>query len=185
MKNLVIATALLACSSAALAAADGPYIGGSIGYARSNIDCAGTTSCSNNATAGKAFIGYSFNDMFSLEASYFDLGKADATIGAAAIDIKSTGYGLRGLVAIPFGKDFSGFAALGVNRMKSNATVKVGAFAGSLDETSTKPSIAVGLDYSITPALKLRGEIENFRLNALGGSSYSVNNFSVGLKYKF
>jgi OOP family OmpA-OmpF porin len=184
MKNLLIATVLLASSSAALA--QSAYIGGTVGAARSNVDCAGTSSCSKNSTAGKAFVGYQINNMFALEASYFDLGKVDATVGAAGINIKSTGYGLRGLIFVPFNKDFSGFAAVGVNRVKSKASVTVGAVAGSLDETSTKPSLALGVDYALTPALKLRGEFENVRFNAPANSgSYNVNTFSVGLKYSF
>lgn len=184
MKNLLIAAVLLASSSAVLA--QGVYVGGSVGYARSNVDCAGTTNCSTNSTGAKAFVGYQINDMFSLEASYFDLGKANATVGTAGIDIKSTGYGLRGLISVPFNKDFSGFAAVGINRVKSKATVTVGTLTGSLDTTSTKPSLALGVDYALTPALKLRGEFENIRFDAPANSgNYNVNTFSVGLKYSF
>ena len=95
MKKILIAASLLACSSAALA--EGAYVGGNIGTARSNLDCAGTDSCSKNGTAVKGFVGYSFNDMFSVEGSYFDLGKASASVGGAGIDLKTTGYGFRGL----------------------------------------------------------------------------------------
>ena len=184
MKNLLIATALLASSSAALA--EGAYIGGSIGYTRGNADCTGTISCSNNSTGAKALVGYQINDTFSVEASYVDLGKISATVGSAGIDIKSTGFGLRGLVSAPFSKNVSGFAALGLNRMKSKATVTVGTVTGALDATSTKPSLALGVDYTLTPALKLRGEFENFRMDApANAGSYNVNNFSIGLKYSF
>ena len=184
MKNLLIATALLASSSVALA--EGVYAGGTVGYARANVDCAGTTSCDKNSTGAKAFVGYQINQMFAVEASYFDLGKVNATLGAASLDIKSSGYGVRGLVSYPFTQKLSGFAALGVNQVKSKATVTLGALTGGLDKTATKPSLGLGLDYALTPALKLRGEFESFRLEAPANSGgYTVNNISVGLKYSF
>ena len=185
MKKLLIATALLASSSAVFAA--GIYAGGSIGHTRGgNIDCDGTTECSKNSAGGKAFVGYQINDMFSVEASYFDLGTmkfADATDRA---EFKSTGYGVRGLASFPFTKDFSGFVGLGINRVKSKVSATLGTLSGSADNTSTKPSFAVGVDYSLTTALKLRGEIENTRFDAGGtDGSYNVTNFSIGLKYSF
>lgn len=184
MKKLLIAATLLACSTAALA--EGPYIGGTIGSARSKLDCAGTDSCNNNSTAVKGFVGYSFNDMFSMEGTYYDLGKASASVSGANVDLKTTGYGLRGLVAVPFNKDFSGFAALGINRMKSKASVNSGSFSGSTDSTSTKPSVAVGVDYALSPMLKVRGEVESMRVDAPASSgSYNISTVSVGLKYQF
>jgi OOP family OmpA-OmpF porin len=184
MKKILIATALLASSSVALA--EGVYVGGSVGYTHANVDCTGTTNCKNNSTGEKAFVGYKINDMFAVEASYFDLGKVSGTVSGANIDIKSSGFGLRGLISAPFSKDFSGFAALGVNSVKSKATVTLGTLSGSLDTTTTKPSFAIGVDYSLTQDLKLRGEVESFRLDAPANSgSYNVANVSVGLKYSF
>ena len=184
MKKILVAMALLAASSATFA--EGVYLGGSVGYTHTDVDCTGTTNCSSNSTGLKGFIGYKINDMFAFEASYFDLGKFGGTVGSARVDFKSSGYGVRGLFSVPFTKDFSGFVGLGINQVKSKASVTLGSLSGSLDETSTQPSFAVGVDYALTPALKLRGEIENTRFDApVNAGSYNVNNFSVGLKYSF
>jgi len=185
MKKILIASVLLASCSVALAE---PYVGGSIGYARSGVDCASGANCSKNATGAKAFVGYSFTEMFALEASYFDLGKASASLGPASEDVKSSGYGLRGVLSVPFNKDFSGFAAVGINRVKSRDTASVGilSLSSTTDTTATKPSFALGVDYAVTPALKLRGEVEQIRFDAPANSgNYNVTNFNVGLKYGF
>ncbi len=184
MKKLLIATALIAASGAAMA--EGAYIGGNIGSSHSNLDCTGTTSCSNNGTGVKGFVGYSFNEMFSVEGTYYDLGKASASVSGIDLDLKTTGFGVRGLVSVPFNKDFSGFAALGINRMKSNGTVNSAGFSGSTSSTSTKPSFALGVDYALSPVLKLRGEVETIRVDAPASSgNYDVRMVSVGLKYQF
>ena len=184
MKKVIIAAALLASTTAALA--EGSYVGGAIGRSHTNLDCSGTTSCSSNSTGGKVFLGYNINEMFAVEGTYYDLGKASAGVSGGSIDVKSTGFGLRGLVSVPFNKDFSGFAALGINRVKSDATVTAGTFSGNGSQTSTKPSFGLGLDYAISPVLKIRGEYETVRLNApYSGGNYDVNTISVGLKFQF
>lgn len=184
MKKLLIGTALLACSTIALA--EGGYVGGTIGTARSNIDCAGTDSCSKNGTAAKAFVGYSINDMFSVEGTYYDLGKASASSAGTSADLKTTAFGVRGLVAVPFNQDFSGFAALGINRFKSKISGQNALFSGSTETTSTKPSLALGVDYAISPVLKLRGEVETMRIDAPASSgNYNITTLSAGLKYQF
>jgi OOP family OmpA-OmpF porin len=183
MKKIIVASLLLA--SCALAMAE-PYVGGSIGYARNNSDCPSGFSCSLNSTGLKAFVGYSFSPMFALEASYFDLGKLSAESGPASVNMKSSGYGLRGLVSVPFNTNLSGFAAVGINSVKSKATARFGNLSADVDGTSTKPSLALGLDYAVTPAFKLRGEVEQIRFEAPGGAgNYNITNFNVGLKYGF
>ena len=184
MKKILLASLLIAASTAAMA--EGAYIGGSIGSARANLDCSGTTSCSNNGTGVKGLVGYSFNDMFSVEGTYYDLGKASASISGANLDLKTSGFGVRGLFSVPFNKDFSGFASLGINRMKSKASVTSGTFAGSTDATSTKPSFGLGVDYALSPVLKLRGEYETVRVDAPASSgNYDERFLSIGLKYQF
>jgi opacity protein-like surface antigen len=183
MKKTIVAALLLASCTIALAE---PYIGGSIGYGTANIDCSAGSNCNANSTGGKAFIGYSFSPMFALEASYFDLGKVGANSGPLSMDMKSSGYGLRGLLSVPFNKDFSGFAAVGINSVKSKLNVRVGNSSLDFDGSSTKPSLALGVDYALTPALKLRGEVEQTGFAAPQGlGNYHVTNFNVGLKYGF
>jgi OOP family OmpA-OmpF porin len=185
MKKILVASALLASCSVVMAE---PYVGGSIGYARSGVDCASGANCSKNATGAKVFVGYSFTEMIALEASYFDLGKASASLGPASEDVKSSGYGLRGVLSLPINKNFSGFAAVGLNRVKSKDTVNFGilSLSSTTDTTATKPSLALGIDYAVTPALKLRGEVEQIRFDAPANSGgYNVTNFNVGLRYGF
>jgi OOP family OmpA-OmpF porin len=183
MKKIIIVATLLAPCSLAFAE---PYVGASIGYARAALDCGAGFNCSTNSTGGKIFAGYAFTEMFALEASYFNLGKISGSAGPASEDVKSSGYGLRGVVSVPFNKNAVGFAAVGINRVKSKDSVHVGALSFDSDATSTKPSLAFGVDYALTPALKLRGEVEQIRFEApAGGGNYNVTNFNVGLKYGF
>ncbi|MDB5854571.1 MAG: hypothetical protein JWR22_2612 [Herminiimonas sp.] len=183
MKKIIITALLLASCTLAMAE---PYVGGSIGYATANIDCPAGVNCTSNSKGGKVFAGYSFNPMFALEASYFDLGKVGANVGATSLNLKSTGIGLRGLLSVPFNKDFSGFAAVGINSVKSKLAIRAGISSLDADSTSTKPSLALGVDYALTPSLKLRGEVEQIGFAApAGAGNYHVTNFNVGLKYGF
>lgn len=181
----ILAAALLAATSS-FASAAGVYAGGAVGYTRADIDCSGTSSCTNSGTGLKAFLGYQFNDTFAAELQYVDLGKPNATIGAVKVDLKSTGFGVRGLASFPLSKEAAGFVALGIQQNKSDASATVGSLSGSTSESSTQPSVAIGVDWTLSGALKLRGELESMRFRGVGNSgSYSVANLSVGLKYSF
>lgn len=185
MKKTLLALSLLAASSFAMAQTPGFYIGANVGQSVADLDCAGTTSCDDSDTSVKAFLGYQINKTFAVEASYFDLGEPNATVGTARVRLKNTGFGLRGLASFPFSQNFSGFVGLGINQVKSDATVTMGTLTGSVDESSTQATVALGVDYALTPALKLRGEVEHYRFEAVGNSNFNVLNYSVGLKYQF
>ncbi len=189
MKKILIAAALAASSS--LACAQGMYAGGTVGYTRSSLDCGDLNvsgvDCSTNSTGAKGFVGYRINNTFAVEASYFDLGKMEVDFSSGAGDLKSTGFGVRGLLSAPFsgGHDAFAYIALGINRVKSDGTISGGSFSASDSRNATKPSVAVGVDYSLAKKLDLRVEFEGTRFEDPFEDEYTVTNLSVGLKYNF
>jgi OOP family OmpA-OmpF porin len=192
MKSLhLIAAALLLPAVASQAqTATGPYVGASVGYVRNNLDCRGFSDCNKSATGFKVFGGYQINDTFAVELSYFDFGTANAIAstsgGTAKIDVKSTGYGVRGLASFPANQNTRLFAALGVNRVKSDPQSVPATVGGLSSDTGTKPSFAVGVDRTLMPNLVLRGELEATRFSGPDNiGSYNNTNLSIGLRYAF
>src|SRR5690606_23528939 len=131
LKSLILSTPLLFASSFALAQDSGFYVGGSIGEARTHVSRSDLVETFNDAgryvslldrkderNAGKLLIGYDFNNIFSTEFSYFDLGKHEfnATLvpgqnmrGRANID----GFALDLVATAPLIGNLSGLARIG------------------------------------------------------------------------
>jgi OOP family OmpA-OmpF porin len=188
----IAAALLLPCVAAQAQSSTGPYVGASVGYVRNNLDCSGFSDCNKSATGFKAFGGYQINDTFAVELSYFDFGTANAIAststpgGNAKIDVKSTGYGVRGLASFPANQDTRLFAAIGVNRVKSDPQSVPATVGGLSSDTGTKPSFAVGVDRTLMPRLVLRGELEATRFSGPDNiGSYNNTNLSIGLRYAF
>jgi OOP family OmpA-OmpF porin len=186
MKKLFVAAVLFASTSAY---AEGAYVTASAGSGKSSYDCTGTSSCKLNDTVYKLGVGYKFNQNFSIEGVYFDLGKVDATVdtgfGSATGTIKSSGYGVRGLVSMPFSDNFSGFVTLGINQAQSKIDVALGNQSGGESENSTQVSASLGVDYAFSETVALRAEVESHRFKDIADQNYRIVSGTVGLKISF
>ncbi|MES2091972.1 MAG: outer membrane beta-barrel protein, partial [Pseudomonadota bacterium] len=184
------------------------YYGGvGIGQSRANIDndsiknsqlptglsTTGITREDRDA-AYKLFGGYQFNQNFALEAGYFNLGKfsfASTTFPAGTVDgqIKVQGVNLDLVGTLPMTERFSLLGRVGVQHAKTSDTFRgTGAAIGvnsSPSKRDTNYKVGAGMQYEISPAFLVRGEVERFRINDAVGSHTGVNMLSVSLVFPF
>ena len=190
MNRKLIATVFAAASlvgGSAFAAAQ-PYVSVAVGGSNANIDCSGTDSCSNNATAVKAIGGYDFGNSFAVEAMYVSLGSPKASLGGISTDIKSGYWGLGGAWRPAFNADWSGVARLGVAFASSKAEVTNGVTSGSQTFTSTQAYVGVGVAYAVTKDLKIEADLDSTQIQIGSGTdkaSARVVDYTLGLTYGF
>ena len=143
----------------------------------------------------KLFVGKQLNQYFAVEAGYFDLGKFDfaaTTTGNGALRGET---GLRGvnidLVGqLPLTQRLSLLGRAGVQYARASTH-----FSGNRLNAVTNPNpersgrrdakLGLGLEYKLSEALALRGEIERYRVNDAVGNRGDVDLASVSLVYKF
>jgi OOP family OmpA-OmpF porin len=177
-KQIAVAVSALVLSAAASAQA---YVGGSIGRAHVNVDCAGTTRCDNNGTGGKLFGGYKWSNGVAAEAQYFDWGTAKGTALGSDYELSSHGFGLGAAYHAPVAADWMLVARAGV--VRNDAKFKVIGF-GSLSETKTKPYVGVAVGYKVTKDLSIDLSAD-FSRSTVAGDSASHNLIGLGVTYGF
>jgi OOP family OmpA-OmpF porin len=163
-----------------------------------NLRASGFTGSSiqddDRSTGFKVFGGYQLNRNFAIEGGYFDLGKFGYTAtttppGTLTGDIKLRGLNLDLVGTLPVTDRFSAFGRVGLNYAEARDTFRgTGAVTVRNPNPSTRDTnfkIGAGLQYAVTDALSLRGEIERYRVNDAVGNRGHVDMVSVGLVYYF
>jgi hypothetical protein len=79
------------------AAAQEPYLVGSVGQSYWNFDC-GTNGCDRSTTAWRAGAGIRFNRIVAAEAFYYDFGRARSSDFSLDGKLRGTAVGLQALV---------------------------------------------------------------------------------------
>jgi len=184
------------------------YVGANVGQSRAEIKTteisdtilgagfsATTTHEDDRDTGYKVFGGYQFNNHFSLEGGYFDLGEFNysaVTIPAGTVDgtISLRGINLDLVGFAPITERLSAFGRLGVNYAETEDTFTGTGAANVADqnrkERNTNPKYGVGLQYAFNDNLAMRLEAERYRTNdAVANSKSNVDLISVGLVYHF
>jgi OmpA-OmpF porin, OOP family len=118
-----------------------------------------TVSWDNHGDAYKAFAGYQFFKYFTLEGSYFDLGKFSfvaPTSPSGSLDgqLRVRGIGFDALGILPFTEKFSAFAKLGASYAQTRDSFSA-APANTVANPSPRewranPKGGVGLQYSFS-----------------------------------
>ncbi len=182
------------------------YIGGGIGRTRANIDDQriinslkenGASSVIFNAnerdTAYKLFFGKQMNKYFAVEAGIFDLGKFsfNATTtppGTLNGDVGFKGLNLDLLGQLPLSERFSVYGRLGMNYARANAHFSGNRLFATSNPNPTEnklnPKVGLGLEYKLTEALAVRGEVERYRVNDAVSNRGDVDFYSINLVYK-
>jgi len=182
------------------------YLGAGIGQSRANIDdqrlirsltANGATMSSftkDERDAGyKLYVGKQLNQYFSVEAGYFDLGKFNFNAATSGNGVLNGEAGFRGvnldLVAmLPLSQRFSLYGRAGMNYAKTSTS-----FSGNRLFAATNPNpserklnakAGVGLEYKLSEALAVRGEVERYRVNDAVGNRGDVDLVSLNLVYK-
>jgi OOP family OmpA-OmpF porin len=140
---------------------------------------------------GKFFAGKQFNQNFAIELGYFDLGKFDYSATNSKGGTLSRHTSVRGgnldLIGIlPMSQRFSIYGRVGATyaMVRDNIGGNI-AYAGEeLRNKKFNPKAGIGLEYKLSEALALRGEVERYRLDDGFRNRDNANFASVSLIYK-
>ena len=143
----------------------------------------------------KLFAGKQLNRYFAVEAGFFDLGKFDFESTTSGDGVLRGEAGFRGvnldLVGqLPLTERLSLLGRAGVQYARATTH-----FSGNRLNAVTNPNparegrsnakVGLGLEYKLSEALAVRGEVERYRLNDAVGNRGEVDLASVSLVYKF
>ena len=205
----VTAVALAACAGSTALAQDalGWYGGANVGRTSATIDDARITSGlsagglrtnsisdRDRDTGYKVFGGYQINRNFAIEGGYFDLGKFGYTAnttpaGTLSGDMRVKGLNLDLVGSLPLSERFSAFGRVGLNyaqtkdNFSSTGAVRVTNANPSANGTNYK--LGVGLQYALSDAWSVRGELERYRVKDGVGNRGHIDMASLGLVYRF
>jgi OOP family OmpA-OmpF porin len=206
-RTLGLVAIAIAATPFAMAQEAGWYAGANVGQSRAKIDDAritgglqasglATTSINDDdrSTGYKLYGGYQINRNFALEGGYFDLGKFGFTANTAPAGTLSGNTRMRGLNLdlvgiLPITEKFSAFARAGMTYAEAKDSFSG---TGAVNVLNPNPSkreanykLGLGVQYELTQALAMRGEVERYRINDAVGNRGDINLVSVGLVYRF
>lgn len=194
---------------AANAAAPGFYATGQVGYANNNMEIKTNDDILNDILnndisqadlAGRAAIGYQFNQNFALEAGYLHIAQKKATvvdlkpskedsvaIGHLAYDQNAIDLVAKGI--LPINSNLNLYGKLGIAYLTTTAKFNSSdkEFDPMLDNIAKHkwaPEAAVGVSYDITPNVSL--DTSWTHIQPLGNNRPgNVDFIAVGLGYNF
>ena len=181
------ALAALALTASMAARADvqpGFYMGAGVGSTKINDDGFDGIDFDDGDTGFKIFGGYTFNQNFAIEASYFDFGEASGSFNdfgdTVNFDVGVSGLGAFAVGVLPLGDMFSLFGKLGYASYDIDAHVDiVGVGSGSSSDSQSDMMYGAGAALSFGQ-FEARAEFE--AINIDGGDA---NMISVSGLYRF
>ncbi|WP_158521512.1 outer membrane beta-barrel protein [Kushneria konosiri] len=183
----LFASSLVAAPMAMADTSSGIYSGVGVGSAQvhdadvssfsENNTVSGSRITDNNDTAQSAFVGYKFNDWFSTEINYADLGDIayDADQGSGHYQTKA--YSLSAIGELPLFYGVSGYARVGAAYWKANAQE-----GPASNQYGTDPVYGLGLKYQFeTVPVFARAEYTRYDMD----SDYKIDAAmaSVGVQF--
>lgn len=178
----------MAFAGPALAQDTGFYAGIHIGQASAKDGCEGAgalgVSCDDEDTAFKILGGYQFNKNFAVELGYTDFGEVSGGGAVGNFSTEATAFELVAVGMMPLADRFSVYGKIGMYRADVDAS-GTGIF-GSVSESNTDLTFAVGVRYDFTRNLGVRAEWQKYQ--DVGGGDISesdVDVLSVGVIWKF
>jgi opacity protein-like surface antigen len=192
MARLSIVPVLLLGASLALPAAARAefYLGGTVGNVSINTDFEDINrDFDDDNAAWSAFAGIRATDTFGIEASYNDFGdfseSREFDLTRIDVDADFTGYDVMGVLTLPLGP-LRLFGKAGVVFWDAEAVAQIAppvgpAFEQRSSDDGTDLAYGGGLEFTLTPAFALRGEIEYFDIDDTDQVWFA----SVGLSYRF
>jgi OOP family OmpA-OmpF porin len=163
IKKIIAAAALSALASSAFAATPTAFYGG-LDVGSTNVD-----GLDGNKTSFGGFLGYGFNQFFAVELGYRQLGKWN--FYGADVTAKQTHLSVVG--SYPLSQQFDIYGRIGYNNIRGEASYQ--GVSGSADDNGGL--YGVGLNYSFTPAVSARFEVQK--------PASDTTNYSVGVVFKF
>ncbi|MFC0269450.1 outer membrane beta-barrel protein [Kushneria aurantia] len=115
----------------------------------------------NNDTAQSAFVGYKFNDWFSTEINYADLGEIDYTSDQGSGNYKTKTYSLSAIGELPLFYGVSGYARVGAAYWDADAE------GPASNQYGTDPVYGLGLKYQFeTVPVFARAEYRRYDMDS-------------------
>lgn len=208
LQRLALAS-LVACSTPLALAQDVTphnYWGASIGA--SNADSDGSNlgsvlppgvgissfSSDDKDQAYRLFGGHQFNRYLALEGGYFHLGRfrfdgTTAPAGAVNGKARVQGFNLDVVGTLPISERFSLMGRVGAQYAQSKAsytgTGAAAGVAGSATSKGTNGKVGLGVQYALTPAVWIRGEVERYRVKAVAGQGKHVDTAMLSVVFPF
>jgi OmpA-OmpF porin, OOP family len=127
----------------------GGYIGGSVG--KTDVDAGDLDS----ATGIRIYGGYMFTPMYGVEVGYIDAGEFDGKGAFSNTSVEASGAYVSGVAVYPASDRVDVFGKLGFFHYESDAQVGGNTVAS---DDGTELMFGLGLDYSITPMVKIGAE---------------------------
>jgi OOP family OmpA-OmpF porin len=182
------------------------YIGAGIGQSRARIDeqsvirnWSTPTATINHWTSDerdlgyKLFVGKQLNRNFAIEGGFYDLGKftfgtTTAQGGVLNGDVRYRGVNVDLVGILPFSERFSAYGKVGAHysqaktRFTGNSSFAL--TAASQEDKKLQPKVGLGLEFKLSEALALRGEIERYRVQDGLRSNGRPDLLSLNLVYK-
>jgi hypothetical protein len=172
MRNALLLTALLVCSSAAMAADNGIYVGGSLGRANAEID-EGPLQIDGDDTGFKVIAGIRPLDWLGIEANYVNFGEAEENnleFDADGVSAFAVGFLAVGPVDV--------FAKGGL--ISWDGSVGIRGSGDVFREDGTDIAYGVGAQFRFL-SLSVRAEYEIFDVDDVD----ELNMLSVGVTFTF
>jgi OOP family OmpA-OmpF porin len=140
---------------------------------------------------GKLIAGKQLNRNLAVEFAYFDLGKADYNAGTSNGGVLGRHTGVRGgsldLIGIlPLSQRFSVYGRVGGTYAMVRDDFTGNRLPGGQEgrRKSANAKAGVGIEYKLSEALALRGEVERYRLKDSYENRGNANFATVSLIYK-
>jgi len=131
------------------------YMGAGVGQSKVNEG-----SYDDRDTAFSVFGGYDFNQYFSVEAGYADLGNLKSNVGGP--DLEATAPYIAAVGKLPINDKVSLYAKAGVNRWSLDDAAP--SLTGTSDDSGTDPTYGIGVNYRINDKYALRGDYSRLKL---------------------
>jgi hypothetical protein len=210
LASLSIVAAAAAAISFAPAAGAESFLGLSAGRSQwpSGACAVGGRSCDRGDTAWALKGGVGLVPLLSLEARYFDLGRArsegpagtvtfgdgsSSTVGMPTT-LKAAGVGVGASIAVPIAPFLALTGLAGVSRVRAkidDAAVTVTTSGGTATSytvggswTTSQPYYGLGLRFTFAPNLDASLEAQRYRAS-FGGGKTDIDVLAAGLTYRF
>lgn len=172
MRNAILTAVLLTAATAASAADNGLYLGGSVGRADVDVN-EGLAQLDGDDTGFKFIVGFRPLDWLAVEANYVDFGKVES----GALNAESDGVSAFVVGFLPVGP-VDLFAKGGLINWDSEVKVRGGGRLFSDDGNDF--AYGVGVQFRLL-SLSVRAEYEKFDVDHVD----DLNMLSLGLTYTF
>lgn len=218
MKKAIIAvlsiSIVLAVASNSFARNFQPYAGFGVGasYMDTGIsNVTGSATLDEDDSYVKVLGGLKFNDFFSLEASYANLGEASLsgnsgdrftdgdgdvwvfTANNVKVTTETTTFALGGVVYLPLGKItknkalnfLSPFVKIGLHSWDMDVTASVGVSQATTTDDGTDLFFGTGVNFDLGEHFALRVDYEIFNIDDSNGLNDSISTFGLNGIVKF